>query len=66
MINKKYLLITNDDYYPAFGDDDWIGCFETKEQAKEYLLNNIKDYDYYTIVDLEEWVNKEPRKERFA
>ena len=30
---KYFLLMAGDVYYPEGGTDDWIGCFETFEEA---------------------------------
>lgn len=55
-MKKPYLLIAGDNYYPSSDTDDWKGCFETREEALEYLETFDKDYyDWYTIVDLREW-----------
>ena len=58
---KYFLLIAGDNYYPSHRTGDWIGCFETYQEA----LNQIKDrcvvrdreFDWYDIVDLREWIN---------
>ncbi len=71
---KKFLLIAGQDYYPGHGTNDWIGTFETREEAENhitktsfeykgrlvfsYKVNNIDPVDWYDIVDLEEWMNK--------
>ena len=34
---KKFLLIAGDNYYPQGGTEDWIGCFETYEEAKSQV-----------------------------
>ena len=33
-MKKPYLLIAGDYYYPSADTGDWIGCFETHEEAK--------------------------------
>lgn len=33
-MDKPYLLIAGEAYYPEAGTGDWIGFFETYEQAK--------------------------------
>ena len=38
---KPYLLIAGDNYYPSAYTDDWIDCYETKEEAKEKIENCI-------------------------
>ena len=55
-MKKPYLLIAGYGYYPSYDTDDWKGCFETYEEAKEYLETIDKTYyDWHTIVDLREW-----------
>lgn len=63
---KKYLLIVGENYYPCSGTDDWIGCFETYEEALSqfkqdgeygFIWYNGKRYDWYDIINLEEWIN---------
>ena len=70
---KYYLLIAGENYYPARRTGDWIGCFETYEEAlsqvkveeydfrgkicKSYTVNGI-ECDWYKIVDLREWINR--------
>lgn len=58
---KKYLLLAGDNYYPQSGTEDWIGIFETKEEAenryKEFVKEQFSQNDlWYEIVDLEEWI----------
>lgn len=55
---KPYLLIAGDHYYPSAYTGDWIGCFETKEEAQEKWgeISKLKyRYDWYEIVDLRKW-----------
>ena len=33
-MNKPYLLIAGDNYYPSADTGDWVGCFSTYEEAK--------------------------------
>lgn len=57
-MKKPYLLIAGDNYYPSSETDDWKGCFETREEALEYLETfDKKYYGWYTIVDLREWAS---------
>ena len=57
-MKKPYLLIVGDNHYPSAYTDDWKGCFETREEALEYLETiDKKYYDWYTIEDLREWAN---------
>ena len=67
---KYYLLIAGENYYPSRRTGDWIGCFETYEEAlnqvkiekydfrgqvcESYTVNG-SDRDWYEIVDLREW-----------
>lgn len=68
-MKKPFLLIAGDHYYPSARTGDWIGCFETEEQAKEgicsisekscwmdgkYMIRE-RAYDWYEIVDLRDW-----------
>ena len=66
---KKFLLIAGASYYPQSGTGDWVGCFDTYEEAEaqikidyskgvERKLINGDEVDWYDIVDLEEWMNK--------
>lgn len=34
---KRYLLIAGSCYYPEAGTGDWIKCFETRDEAENYL-----------------------------
>ena len=52
---KPYLLIAGDQYYPSAYTGDWVKCFETYEEAKEYYESLGDHYDWYEIVDLREW-----------
>ena len=66
-MNKPWLLIIGDDYYPARGTGDWVSRFETEKDAAVYA-ENLKD-EYYPferilgegslkwceIVNLETW-----------
>jgi hypothetical protein len=64
-MNKPYLLIAGDDYYPSSDTRDWVGCFSTYEEAKAqveprktngYTVNGrARGCDWYEIVDLREW-----------
>ena len=56
---KRYLLLAGYDYYPAYSTGDWVGCYETVEEAEE-VWNKMKDEEYpcewHEIVDLMEWM----------
>lgn len=70
---KKFLLLAGQDYYPGAGTDNWIGCYDTYEEAEaqiivkttkyvdreiqNYYLSESESVDWYEIVDLEEWMN---------
>ncbi len=62
---KRYLLIAGDRYYPQAGTDDWVGCFETREEAEAQVVltkEHNQEHkapivrDWYVVVDLMEWV----------
>ena len=68
---KRFLVIANMNYYPAGGTYDWVGAFETREEA-EKIVEEAKDrgswdygYKFLTgknaehaiIVDLQEWLS---------
>ena len=70
-MNKPYLLIAGEWYYPLCGTGDWIDTYISYEDAEKqiiydisnrhltnhtYLINN-KGYDWYKIVNLETWNN---------
>jgi hypothetical protein len=46
-MNKPYLLIAGDCYYPQGDTSDWIGCFSTYEEALEQV-EFVVSHDYYT------------------
>jgi hypothetical protein len=35
---KRYLLIAGDNYYPQSATSDWVGCFETYEEAEAKVV----------------------------
>lgn len=35
---KTYLLIAGDRYYPESGDGNWIGCFDTYQEADNLVI----------------------------
>jgi hypothetical protein len=41
MMTKPYLLIAGYQYYPSYGTGDWIGCFSTKEDAEEEVIEVV-------------------------
>jgi hypothetical protein len=46
-MNRPYLLIAGDHYYPQGGTSDWIGCFSTYEEALGQV-QFVVSHDYYT------------------
>lgn len=58
-------------HYPGYGTGDWIGAFETREEAEKiveeakdrgswdygYKFLTGKNAEHTTIVDLQEWIN---------
>ena len=46
-MKKPYLLIGGPCYYPSGDTNDWIGCFETYEEAQQ-KVEVIKQHIYYT------------------
>lgn len=60
---KIYLLIAGDNYYPQSGTGDWIDFFDSYEEAKKeieeqedgYFKIRERTYDWYEIVNLDNW-----------
>jgi hypothetical protein len=46
---KRYMLFAGDDYYPAGGWDDFIGSFDSVEDAMASFPRDR--YDWWHIVD---------------
>jgi hypothetical protein len=46
MIKKRFLLTAGDSYYPSSGSHDWIGFYETIEDA-ESMVEKTKVIKYY-------------------
>ena len=44
---KKFLLIAGTCYYPQQGTEDWVGCFETYEEAKS-KVQTTQEHQYFT------------------
>lgn len=40
---KKFLLIAGDHYYPQARTEDWVGCFETYDDAKSMIEETHED-----------------------
>lgn len=61
-MNKPFLLIAGDYYYPGSGTSDWIGRYETEEdipkigkrdsEYQEITIEGHGNFDWYSIVDL--------------
>ena len=51
-MNKVHLFILSG-YYPT-GFDDYVGSFETYEQAREHALRNQGYGDYFQIIGHQE------------
>jgi len=58
-MNKPFLLIAGDKYYPQYGVGDWVGCYETIEDAEKACLEyqKVRKPDWYEIVDLRGWTD---------
>ena len=67
---KPFLLIAGDDHYPSAYDGDWVACFSTREEALacvKIISNEVfityrdihSKRDWYDIIDLRKWMNKE-------
>ena len=41
---KPYLLIAGDKYYPDRADGDWVGCYETREEAEKMMKYTLVKY----------------------
>ena len=45
---KLFLVTASEGYYPCAGVEDWIRCFKTLEEAREYVESaRIENYDFY-------------------
>lgn len=45
---KPFLLMAGDNYYPSGGSQDWIGCYETLEEAQAQV-SRIEENQVVTI-----------------
>ena len=63
---KRYLLIAGKFYYPGKATSDWIGVYETYEEAEAQVKRSPGSFNYkvkghewgdnwYEIVDLKDW-----------
>lgn len=52
---KRFLLFSFPEFYPSGGFEDFVECFDTIEDAKEYHESHNVDYykEIYHIYDLE-------------
>lgn len=48
-MKKPWLLTISDKYYPSGGDTDWIGFYETEEEAIE-MSKKIKTEDESGVI----------------
>jgi hypothetical protein len=44
---KRYLLTAGYQYYPQSGDNDWVGMFDTAEEA-ERLIQRETVHEYFS------------------
>ncbi len=44
---KEYLLIAGHNYYPSSGSEDWIGCYDTHQEAEDKVKRTTV-YEYFT------------------
>lgn len=44
---KNFLLMAGDNHYPEIGTKNWIGFFETFEEANN-RIQTIEEYEYFT------------------
>ena len=58
---KSFLLIAGSTYYPAMATGDWVGCYSTREEAREAWKKLKAEhefrFDWHEIVDLREWLD---------
>lgn len=46
-MNRPFLLIMEDSYYPESGTRDWVGCFPTREEAESQVETKTV-HEYFT------------------
>lgn len=51
---KPFLLLAGEFTYPNTETGDWIGCFETREEAEQYSTTFW--HQWHCVVDLREWM----------
>lgn len=59
-MNKPYLLIAGERYYPWRGTGNWKGCYATWEEAdaagERLCSKTLEDRcEWYEVVDLRGW-----------
>lgn len=47
MCRKNFLLLAGYYYYPQSGTDDWVGTYQTREEA-EQLVSKEVEHDYFS------------------
>ena len=57
-MKKPFLLTASEPYYPESGTGDWVGCFETREEAEKQIPDGHDQRlgPIYHIIDLRDWV----------
>ena len=71
---KYFLLTAGAGYYPEAGTGDWVGCYESREEAVALVREVTTEYgpgisdshyvihnrkhDWYEIIDLRDWMTK--------
>ena len=58
----RYLLFAGEDYYPAGGFDDFVGSYDTMEQAKETSLDN-KNWAHIVSISVDGTIVQQATKE---
>lgn len=53
---KRFLLTAGELQYPLEGTGDWIGCYHTKAEAENHILDLCGQYEWYEIIDLTTWM----------
>ncbi len=54
---KKYLAFCWDQYYPSGGWQDFVGMFDTKEEALKELIQRKPDHSQVVEVNINEREN---------
>lgn len=62
-VEKHWLLIAGEHYYPAQGTGNWVKVFASKEEAEEAGKKMLVAEEYsddwaewFKVVDLKEWI----------